>query len=238
VGHFYDPKTESLVSKIVGKNGKERNLTIKDARELGYYPSPTTIIGGVTNKDWLATWKLNLAWDVITNGKVSSKEEFLTKIESEASKGRSLGSDTHSLMEDAAKGKRNAFTPAFERIKEQITALSGDIVQTITETIVFDHEFRVGGTIDLGFETKDTIWIVDHKTMKKFDVPQDYEKQLCFYARGKAGKGKQVRTAVFAILTDGVKADPNQTLFTEVEWEKWQRWCKLARDLYRENNNL
>ena len=43
-GHWYLPNG-SPAYRVVGKNGKERNTTVKDAREHGLLPSVTTIIG-------------------------------------------------------------------------------------------------------------------------------------------------------------------------------------------------
>ena len=54
-GHFYSPNGDTAY-RIVGKNGKERNTTVKDARELGLLPSVTTIIGCAA-KPALDVWK-------------------------------------------------------------------------------------------------------------------------------------------------------------------------------------
>ena len=43
-GHWYQ-KDGSPAYMIVGKNGKERPTTLRDARKLGFVPSVTTIIG-------------------------------------------------------------------------------------------------------------------------------------------------------------------------------------------------
>jgi hypothetical protein len=42
--HWYDAKTGEPRYTIIGKNGKERPTTLRDAREHGYVPSVTTII--------------------------------------------------------------------------------------------------------------------------------------------------------------------------------------------------
>ena len=42
-GHWYDGKTGEARYTITGKNGKERNTTLADARKLGLVPSVTTI---------------------------------------------------------------------------------------------------------------------------------------------------------------------------------------------------
>ncbi len=53
-GHWY-AADGSPTYKIIGKNGKERNTTVRDARELGLKPSVTTILG-IIGKPGLNTW--------------------------------------------------------------------------------------------------------------------------------------------------------------------------------------
>lgn len=54
--HWYD-KNGKPAYTIMGKNGKERNTTVRDAREHGYLPSVTTIIG-LLDKPALTRWKM------------------------------------------------------------------------------------------------------------------------------------------------------------------------------------
>lgn len=42
-GHWYCAKTGEPRYRVIGKNGKERATTLRDAREHGWYPSVTTI---------------------------------------------------------------------------------------------------------------------------------------------------------------------------------------------------
>ena len=54
--HWYDQKGLPAYT-IVGKNGKERNVNLRDARELNLVPSVTTILG-VAAKPQLENWKI------------------------------------------------------------------------------------------------------------------------------------------------------------------------------------
>ena len=54
-GHWYLPNGNPAYT-VIGKNGKERNTTVKDAREQGLLPSVTTIIGCAA-KPALDVWK-------------------------------------------------------------------------------------------------------------------------------------------------------------------------------------
>jgi hypothetical protein len=54
--HWYD-KDGTPRYTIIGKNGKERSTTVRDAREHGYLPSVTTIIAQL-DKPALTRWKI------------------------------------------------------------------------------------------------------------------------------------------------------------------------------------
>lgn len=53
--HWYD-KDAKPMHTIVGKNGKDRNTTVRDARKLGLVPSVTTILGLMSDSG-LEHWK-------------------------------------------------------------------------------------------------------------------------------------------------------------------------------------
>ena len=53
--HWYCAKTGEPRYTVIGKNGKERNTTIRDARDGSLYPSVTTI-NGMLSKAGLNTW--------------------------------------------------------------------------------------------------------------------------------------------------------------------------------------
>ena len=54
--HWYDENGKPRYT-IIGKNGKERNTTVRDAREFKYLPSVTTIISQL-DKPALTRWKM------------------------------------------------------------------------------------------------------------------------------------------------------------------------------------
>jgi hypothetical protein len=54
-GHWYDQDANAFHT-IVGKNGKERNTTLADAKRLHLFPSVSGILG-VLGKDSLSDWK-------------------------------------------------------------------------------------------------------------------------------------------------------------------------------------
>tara|TARA_R100000482_G_scaffold20224_1_gene5851 strand:+ start:886 stop:1632 length:747 start_codon:yes stop_codon:yes gene_type:complete len=58
-GHWYDHDGEPMYT-IIGANGKERNTTLRDAKNMGLVPSVTTIIG-LAAKPSLENWKITQA---------------------------------------------------------------------------------------------------------------------------------------------------------------------------------
>ena len=55
-GHWYDEKGKSMHT-VPRKSGGEKNTSLKDARDLGLFPSVTTILGGLFAKPGLEWWK-------------------------------------------------------------------------------------------------------------------------------------------------------------------------------------
>ena len=53
--HWYCAKTGEPRYTVIGKNGKERNTTVRDARDGSLVPSVTTI-NGMLSKSGLNTW--------------------------------------------------------------------------------------------------------------------------------------------------------------------------------------
>ena len=58
-GHWYTAEGESA-HVVIGKNGKERNTTVTDARQMGLYPSVTSVLG-IMDKPQLTSWKIEQA---------------------------------------------------------------------------------------------------------------------------------------------------------------------------------
>jgi len=59
-GHFY-ASDGTPAYRIIGKNGKERNTNVKDARERGFVPSVTTVLN-IIAKPGLNTWCNNKSY--------------------------------------------------------------------------------------------------------------------------------------------------------------------------------
>ena len=58
-GHWYSENGESA-HVVIGKNGKERNTTVADARKMGLLPSVTSV-QSILEKPQLTAWKISTA---------------------------------------------------------------------------------------------------------------------------------------------------------------------------------
>jgi len=58
-GHWYSENGESA-HVVIGKNGKERNTTVADARKMGLLPSVTSV-QGILYKEQLVSWRIEQA---------------------------------------------------------------------------------------------------------------------------------------------------------------------------------
>ena len=103
-GHFY-AADGSPAYRIIGKNGKERNTNVKDAREHGFVPSVTTVLNiiakpGLTN--WLQQQVL-LAALTLPRIEGETEENWLERVMSDSkSTGRDAadrGTQMHGVLE-------------------------------------------------------------------------------------------------------------------------------------------
>ena len=84
-GHWYDYKGDAQYT-IIGKNGKERPTTLRDARKLFYVPSVTGIIG-VAAKPGLENWKIDQGISAaLTLERLANENdyEFLARVKSDS----------------------------------------------------------------------------------------------------------------------------------------------------------
>lgn len=84
-GHWYQ-KDGTPAYTIVGKNGKERPTTLRDARKFGLVPSVTTVIGCASSPG-LINWKIDQAiLSALTLGRMEeeTEKEYLDRIKADA----------------------------------------------------------------------------------------------------------------------------------------------------------
>ena len=188
-GHWYD-KEGLPTYTIVGANGKERNTTLRDARQWGYVPSVTTIIG-IAAKPSLENWKVNQALNsaiTLEQDPGESIEDFTNRCKQDSKKiGRDAaerGTIIHAMIEQGFMGGKE--TKAYKVIKDYLDeTFPGE--EWIAEDS-FCSTSGYGGKIDLysksgifvDFKTKDGL---KDKQASKL-VYDDHGMQLSAYAEG------------------------------------------------------
>jgi hypothetical protein len=102
--HWYDKDGKPCYT-IIGKNGKERNTTVRDAREHGYLPSVTTIISQL-DKPALTRWKMEqmlLASLTLPRLENEPEVDYIARVvEDSRSTGKDAmtrGTEMHNLLE-------------------------------------------------------------------------------------------------------------------------------------------
>jgi hypothetical protein len=186
-GHWY-AADGSPAYTIIGKNGKERNTTVKDARELNLVPSVTTIMG-VMAKPGLNTWlqqQVLLAALTLPREQDESEADWLIRVMADAkSTGRDAadrGTRMHSVLECFYRSTEPSVWPIYVIETDQAMREHFGDRQWIAETSRADYGF--GGKVDLWCDEGDGI-VVDFKTkegsLDKVAVYHEHLMQLAAY---------------------------------------------------------
>lgn len=194
-GHWYLPNGDTAY-RIVGKNGKERNTTVKDARELGLLPSVTTIIG-CSAKPALDIYKQQqaiLAALTLPRLEGESEESWLSRVVTDskehAKQAAERGTQIHGVIEAFYEGVYLPELPAYVRVVEStINAHFGQQLWVAEKS--FAHG-GYGGKCDLisrpHFHPKTDGFVIDFKTTEKdvdkLDYYFDHTMQLAAYRMG------------------------------------------------------
>jgi hypothetical protein len=116
-GHWY-AADGSPAYRVIGKNGKERNTNVRDARERGLVPSVTTILG-IIAKPGLNTWlqqQVLLAALTLPRIAGETEENWLERVMSDSkSTGRDAmdrGTQMHGVLERFYRGDKDEY-PAY-----------------------------------------------------------------------------------------------------------------------------
>tara|TARA_Y100001938_G_scaffold149291_1_gene235646 strand:+ start:6225 stop:7037 length:813 start_codon:yes stop_codon:yes gene_type:complete len=188
-GHWYDQDGEPMYT-IIGANGKHRNTTLRDAKNLGLVPSVTTIIG-IAAKPALENWKLTQAIksaQTLSLGEEETLDSFVFRCKADANdisyKAAQEGTRIHALIESGFRGEQtnSTYTRVLKFLDEHFP----------NETWIAEDSFCArqgyGGKIDLysksgifvDFKTKDNL---EGKDPAKL-VYDDHGMQLSAYAQG------------------------------------------------------
>jgi len=237
-GHFYLPDG-SPAYRIVGKNGKERNSTVKDAREHGLLPSVTTIIG-CASKPALDVWKQQQAiLSALTLPRLEgeSEEDWLSRVVADsketAKQAAERGTQIHGVIEAFYEGIYIPELPPYVRaVENAINEHFGSQLWISEKSFAYGG---FGGKCDLVAKSG---FVVDFKTtekdLDKLDYFFDHQMQLSAYRQG-----FEMPTARCAIVY--VNALQNKAKLVEIPEDDlrigWECFTHLLA-FYRAKNKL
>lgn len=188
-GHWYAQDGEPMYT-IIGANGKERNTTLRDAKNLGLVPSVTTILGMIA-KPSLENWKINQALNsalTLERNKGESLESFAYRCKMDSKKigmeAAKKGTKIHYQIEKGFLGISK--TKPYKLIKTWLDENFPNEEWIAEDSFCADSGY--GGKIDLysksgifvDFKTKDNL---EGKDPSKL-VYDEHGMQLSAYAQG------------------------------------------------------
>lgn len=188
-GHWYLPDG-SPAYRIVGKNGKERNTTVKDAREHGLLPSVTTIIGCASKGEGLQRWlqeEAILAALTLPRLEGESEEDWLSRVVADsketAKQAAERGTQIHGVIEAFYEGIYIPELPPYVRaVENAINEHFGSQLWISEKSFAYGG---FGGKCDLVAKSG---FVVDFKTtekdLDKLDYFFDHQMQLSAYRQG------------------------------------------------------
>jgi len=234
--HYYT-KTGESQHEIVGKNGKLRPTTLRDAKVLNLVPSVTTIMD-IMGKPGLVFWL--------------QQQVLLAAIETPYSGGcpeswkRLVVSKSKKIGEDAAKRGNEIHDLMEKRFQNIILTVNNEnndliIVQAAVDVISemfpgylwtteqsFAHKDGFGGRVDLyGKSPEGSYVVIDFKTKDKTD-PKDmvqYDEHKIQLAAYQVGLGLPYNTKRFNLFISVNKATPGLCKLVECkEFDKYKEW--------------
>ncbi len=193
-GHWYSQDGEPRYT-ILGKNGKIRNTTLRDAREHNLVPSVTTILG-VAAKPALTNWlqeQVLMAALTLPKREDELESVYIKRIlEDSKTQGRDaadLGTDIHAAVQSFYEGRKESRFPFHVAACDKGLQANFGQVDWICERS-FAHEMGFGGKCDLFSDVGDGL-VVDIKTkdfneetMSKVKPYDEHMMQLAAYRVG------------------------------------------------------
>lgn len=189
-GHWYD-KAGTPRYTIIGKNGKERNTTLRDAREHELYPSVTTILRCAAAPA-LERWKSNekmLSALTLPRRPDELEADWLRRVEQDwqetGKKAADRGTAIHGAVERHILGlpPDPELLPFALAARAELDRVCGE--QAWRPERSFAHPSGYGGKTDLHSDE----WLIDIKTKDKVDpnkteLYDDHYMQLAAYRHG------------------------------------------------------
>lgn len=168
-GHYYDRKGNPAYT-VIGKNGKERNTTLRDAREKDLVPSVTTILK-VAAAPGLERWKQEqvlLAALTLPKAEGESESDWINRIMEDSKetgrKAADRGTEIHYQIQRHFEGKSvlDEFEPHVVGCEMALREHFGKHEWVCEKS--FAHLLGYGGKVDMHTASGDHGIIVDIKT--------------------------------------------------------------------------
>ena len=188
--HWYDREGQPRYT-LIGKNGRERGTTLRDAREFGFVPSVTSVLG-IAAKPGLENWKIDqalLSALTLPRQEGESLDDFMRRAKQDAKeqaiKAAERGTEIHAYVESGF--SQGILSKAYNAVHGVLVDITGLEDGWIAEDS-FCHPAGYGGKIDLYHEDG---WVVDFKTKDNLEgkdpaklVYDEHAMQLSAYAQG------------------------------------------------------
>jgi len=194
-GHWYDRQGNPAYT-VVGKNGKERGTTLRDARSLNLCPSVTTILG-VAAKPGLDLWKQQqvlLSALTLPKGIEESENSWLERVMLDSKQTGRIAADRgtaiHATIQAFFEGNLiPEAMPMCRPVEQAIKDFFGE--QLWLPELSFAHPMGFGGKSDLIAKSRHDFAgiVLDVKTkettdISKVDVYPEHGMQLAAYRQG------------------------------------------------------
>lgn len=206
-GHWYKPDGTPAYT-IIGKNGKERKTTLRDARKENLYPSVTSIMS-ILAKPGLENWKMNqvlLSALTLPRKPDESEDDFAKRViqdwQEEGRKARDRGTEIHASVESYFAGRSYR-----GEHKNHVDAVVSELEnwhksdKWIAEQTFVDRYYGYAGKCDLHCKTA----IVDFKTTDKpLDSVKTWDEHHIQLAAYRAGLSMGfAKAAIIYVHVDG-----------------------------------
>jgi len=238
-GHWYR-KDGTPAYTIIGKNGQERNVTLRDARTLDLAPSVTTILA-MGYRPGLENWKIDqgiLSALTATRIDGESESDFISRIKKDAkeqaAKAAERGTYIHALVQSGFEGMVFTNDDEYEFYRSAKDTL---IIATDNEQWICEKSFateRFGGKADLHTSK----FLVDIKTHDKPDdklkLWDEHYMQLAAYREGLG----IVKAKCGILYINSVTAESKLIWAEEKELVKGWKCFKALLDFYYAKTGL
>lgn len=245
-GHWYTRKGEPMYT-VIGKNGKERNTTLRDAREHSLVPSVTTILN-IAAKPGLERWKMQqvlLASLTLPMRENEPEEAYLERImEDSKEQGRAaadVGTQIHAaIQKHYEKQTGYPYAEYVTGFESKVTNEFGKHNWVCEEP--FAHDLGFGGKCDMharSIDDPNVGIILDIKT-KEFteaDKVEGYDEHVMQLAAYRVGLGIPAARCANVFVSRNVPGLVAVKEWTQEEITRgWQMFSKLLEFWQIKNN--